>query len=244
MNDCITTYLGTIDYRVAWDLQRSLASKHLFNVLLLLQHPHTITLGRRALEEDILVSKNYLMTKKIELVSIDRGGEVTYHGPGQLVGYPIVDLRSLNKGPLQYIRALEEMLKACLLEFGIQGRCIKGKTGVWVRDKKIGAIGIKVSRGITMHGFAINVTTDLTYFDYIVPCGMKNCRTTSMESILGYKIKMEDVKQSIISNFQRVLNIKCVPVEKSLLYASLSDSPADSPLTDLTLKGTRLATYE
>ena len=133
------------------------------------------------MEEDILVSKNYLREKGITVVDIDRGGEVTYHGPGQLVGYPIVDLRSLDKGPLQYIRALEEILIACLLEFGIHAMCIKGKTGVWVFNQKIGAIGIKVSRGITMHGFAINITTDLTYFDYIVPCGMKDCRTNECQ---------------------------------------------------------------
>ena len=236
MNDCMTTYLGLVDYQASWDLQRHLSNRHFSNVLLLLQHPHTITLGRRGLEEDILVSKNYLREKGITLVNIDRGGEVTYHGPGQLVGYPIVDLRSLDKGPLQYIRSLEEILIACLLEFGIHATCIKGKTGVWVCNQKIGAIGIKVSRGITMHGFAININTDLTYFDYIVPCGMKDCRTTSMEEILGYKIEMEDVKNSIIWNFQRTLNVKCVLVEKDALYATITDLPAGLSLTNPTLK--------
>ena len=181
---CVAVSLGRTDYLSAWGLQKSLHGQVvdglLPNLLLLLEHPHVYTLGRRGTPSDILVSPDVLGRLGVEVHHVDRGGEVTYHGPGQLVGYPIVDLREWRGGPLDYVRALERVLVATLAEFGIHAESSAKPTGVWVGDSKIAAIGVKVSRGVTTHGFAINVAPDLSYFDHIVPCGMPGGRVTSM----------------------------------------------------------------
>ena len=185
-NSCIVAAVGQLDYLAAWELQKSLharvAEGALPNALLLLEHPHVYTLGRRGKTSDILATADELSRMGVEVHHVDRGGEVTYHGPGQLVGYPIVNLREWGGGPLRFVRALEEVLVATLAEFEIAAETDQRPTGVWVGDSKIAAIGVKVSRGVTTHGFALNVIPDLSYFEHIVPCGMPGLRVTSMSS--------------------------------------------------------------
>jgi len=221
MGNCVTTYLGVLDYQSSWDLQKCIAGVGHSNTFLLLEHPHTITLGRRGVQTDITVSKDLLDTKDIRIHYVDRGGEVTYHGPGQLVGYPILNLRSIGKGPIQYIRALEQVLLLSLSDFGISPKLIEGKTGVWVDNCKIGAIGVKISKGITTHGFALNINTHLEYFDFIVPCGMPDCEVTSVEQLLGTTVDVQDVIKSLVYHFEQTMDLKCVMVDSTQFYGNL-----------------------
>ena len=197
LTQCAAVFLGTVGYAKAWDLQRELHGKVaqglLSNVLLLLEHPHVYTLGRRGKDSDILASRQELEDLGVETHFVDRGGEATYHGPGQLVGYPIVNLRAWDGGPLKYVRTLESALVAALAAFGIRGDTDGRPTGVWAGDGKIAAIGVRVSRGVTMHGFALNVCPDLSYFDRIVPCGDAEGRSTSMSALLGSDVAVEHV---------------------------------------------------
>ena len=195
MQDCLVADLGSIDYPAALELQRDLhdkvANDELPAVLLLLQHSHVYTLGRRGSDSDILVSTDALRQLDAEMYHTDRGGEVTYHGPGQLVGYPILDLRAAGLGPLAYVRALERIIISTLAELGIDSTAEDKPTGVWVGDAKIAAIGVRVSRGVTMHGFALNVNPDLSYFKHIVPCGIPDANVTSIaEQSVAYRMSM------------------------------------------------------
>ena len=204
---CIAVSLGVIGYAPAWDLQkrlhRQVAEGLLPNLLLLLEHPHVYTLGRRGKASDILADGRKLAELGAEVHFIDRGGEATYHGPGQLVGYPILNLRTWGGGPLKYVRTLEDTLIATLGEFGIRAESADKPTGVWIGDAKITAIGVKVSRGVTMHGFALNVDPDLSYFDHIVPCGMPNSLVTSMDSLSSEDIDVERVIPVLARHFGR-----------------------------------------
>src|SRR6266702_3274996 len=178
-------YLGRMDYAPALELQRELVElRHqdrIANTLLLLEHSPVLTLGRNSHRSNILASDDYLASRGVSIHEINRGGDVTYHGPGQLVGYPIVDLRSFSPrlGPVDYVRLLEEVLIRFCASHQVLAQRIKGRTGVWtfsggsIAEKKIAAIGVHVSRGITSHGFALNVTTDLRDFQLIVPCGIQ-----------------------------------------------------------------------
>ena len=210
MVPCAATFLGRIEYPRAWDLQRRLhrdvADGTLPDLLLLLEHPHVFTLGRRGKATDILTNADTLSRLGVEVHAIDRGGEVTYHGPGQLVCYPIVSLRRWNGGPLKYVRALEETLVATLAEFDIEAASAEKPTGVWVGEAKIAAIGVKLSRGVTMHGMALNVTPDLSFFDRIVPCGMPDVPVTSMSSLLGKDVLVEEVFPVVARHFGRVMD--------------------------------------
>ncbi len=200
--------LGLVPYREAWDFQlqvhSQVADRQRPDTLLLLEHPHTFTLGRRGRTEDILIDQTELERLGIEVYNTDRGGEVTYHGPGQLVGYPIIDLRRWGGGPLKYVRALERVLLGTLKQFGISGGLEGHPTGVWVDDRKIAAIGVKVGRRVTTHGFALNVSTDLGFFKHIVPCGMPLARVTSMDRELGDVIRPGDVSGVLVQEFGRV----------------------------------------
>ena len=205
MNHCVAISLGQIDYTRAFELQTRLhaqvATGALPNLLLLLEHPHVYTLGRRGGAEDVLATPEELAQLGVEVRHVDRGGEVTYHGPGQLVGYPIVSLRSWGGGPLRYVRALEEVLISTLADFGISSESGERPTGVWVGDSKIGAIGVKVSRGVTTHGFALNVDPDLSYFDHIVPCGMPGAQVASMSSLTSEAVSVEQVAPVLAEHF-------------------------------------------
>ena len=208
---CIALSLGCVDYLQAWDLQKSLHERVVVgvlpNLLLLLEHPHVYTLGRRGSPSDILVSSDVLARKGVEVHHVDRGGEVTYHGPGQLVGYPIMSLRALGGGPLRYVRGLEEVIIATLADFGIAAESAERPTGVWVGEAKIAAIGVKVSRGVTTHGFALNVDPDLSYFDYIVPCGMPESRITSMSAQRPGVADVQSVMPVLAHHFGEVFGL-------------------------------------
>ena len=201
---CRTVNWGTIDYRQAWDLQVELSQAvhdgKQPNTLLLLEHPHVYTQGRLSQQGHLLLSKNQLDERGIDLVETDRGGQITYHGPGQLVAYPVVNLRDWG-GPLRYVRTLEQIIIESLSSFGIAAGLVEGLTGVWVGGQKISAIGVKISRGIAHHGFSINVNNDLSYFDHIVPCGITDRRVTSMQQIIGDVIDSSAVRYSVAYHF-------------------------------------------
>lgn len=210
MSDCTIVEADFVEYSAAWSLQQRLHERvvegELPNVLLLLQHPHVYTLGRRGETSDILISEDELGRLDVEVYQVDRGGEVTYHGPGQLVGYPIINLRSSGLGPLNYVRALERTIVSVLAQFGIAATSDDRPTGVWVGDAKIAAIGVRVSRGTTMHGFALNVNPNLSYFDHIVPCGMSDVKATSMAE-QGVDVTVSDVVDVLVAEFTRVLEL-------------------------------------
>ncbi len=205
-NVCRAVWLGDMEYQEAYDLQLSLVEKvHSGqgpNTLLMLEHPHVYTKGRLSKESDVLLPKEELAAKGVAVLETDRGGQVTYHGPGQLVVYPIVNLKDWG-GPVKYVRALEQVVIATLAEIGITANCESGNTGVWTDQGKIAAIGVKISRGIAFHGFAVNVNTDLTYYKNIIPCGISDRPVTSMATILGEPIDMELVRYGLGYQFGR-----------------------------------------
>lgn len=213
MPDCLAVELGSLDYPAALALQRDLhrrvASGDLPALLLLLQHPHVYTLGRRGSETDILAPDEALRELNADVYHTDRGGEATYHGPGQLVGYPILDLRAAGLGPLAYVRALEEIIISTLAELGIPATAEGRPTGVWVGDAKIAAIGVRVSRGVTMHGFALNVNPDLSYFNHVVPCGMPDAGVTSIAE-QGLELEIPGVIDILTTYFANVLDYSLI----------------------------------
>jgi lipoate-protein ligase B len=208
---CLVVEAATIGYNPAWELQKRLrdrvASGDLPGVLLLLEHPHVLTLGRRGDASDILATPEELEELGVEVHHVDRGGEVTYHGHGQLVGYPIVDIRRWSMGPLAYVRGLERLLVATLADFGIHAESDDRPTGVWVGAAKIAAIGVKISRGVTTHGFALNVDPDLTYFDRIVPCGMPEVPVTSMADLRHGPIAVDEVVPALTAQFAEMFGV-------------------------------------
>ena len=210
-NTCRAIWLGTIDYLEAWDLQLSLVEKvHSGsepNTMLMLEHPHVYTKGRLSKESDVLVPEEILAAKGIRIYETDRGGQVTYHGFGQLVIYPILNLREWG-GPVKYVRALEKVVIATLTEMGITANCESGNTGVWTAQGKIAAIGVKISRGIAFHGLSLNVNTDLTYYQDIVPCGFTDRPVTSMATILGEPVDMELIRYSLVYQFGQEFGFK------------------------------------
>ena len=215
---CVVVEAGSLGYDAAVGLQERLrekvASGGLPGALLLLEHPHVFTLGRRGRTDDILVDEQQLAALGAAVRHTDRGGEVTYHGPGQLVGYPIVDLRRLAASPLDYVRRLERVLIATLSDFGIRGESDDRPTGVWVGKAKIAAIGVRISRGVTTHGFALNVDPDLGYFDRIVPCGMPDVPVTSMAAA-GASAGVADAARALTAHFAEIFG---VDVESAGLY--------------------------
>ena len=203
---CELVDLGRMGYAQALALQTNMVERRkrgeIPDQLLIVEHPHVITMGRNAHMANVLASTDVLERAGIELHSTDRGGDVTYHGPGQLVCYPIVDLREWKRDVLAYLRALEQVLIEALAEFGISGYRQTGATGVWVDGAKVAAIGVHISRWVTSHGFALNLDTDLDYFKYIVPCGLTQ-PVTSMRT-LGCMAGREEVTTEVAGAFARV----------------------------------------
>ena len=198
--------LEKIDYKEAWDLQKAIHQLRVENkiddVLFLLEHPHTYTLGKTAHKENLVGDKKYLKENNISVYDIDRGGDITYHGPGQIVGYPIINLSNWFRDTHKYLRAIEEVIIKVCDNYGLSGGRIKNLTGVWIEDRKICAIGIKVSRWITMHGFAFNVNTDLNLFNGIIPCGISDKGVTSLNKEMKKEVvPLNDVKEKIIYSF-------------------------------------------
>ena len=197
--------LGRIDYQTAWDFQKEFHKKVQYgketDTLFLLEHDPVYTLGKNANKNNLLEQP----ASEVKVFNVERGGDITYHGPGQLVGYPILDLHHYQKNISWFMRTLEEILIETLSTFGIKANQRDGLTGVWVGDEKIGAQGVRISRWVTMHGFSLNVNTDLTYFDSIVPCGITNCAITSMKKIIGDSQDMDLVKKRIVNAFRNTL---------------------------------------
>jgi lipoyl(octanoyl) transferase len=201
----IVSHLGRMDYTSALKLQRSVhsrvAASEMPSTLLLLEHPHVYTLGRRGSDADILIGPERRTELGIEVAHVDRGGEVTYHGPGQLVGYPIINLKEWGGGPLKYVRALESTIIATLAELGIVAESEDRPTGVWIGNAKIAAIGVRVSRSVTTHGFALNVHPDLSYFNHIVPCGDPEAQVTSVADQGKVDIDVDSVVPIVARQF-------------------------------------------
>jgi lipoyl(octanoyl) transferase len=196
--------LGTVDYLEAWELQRRLTEARRDDVipdtLLLLEHPHTYTLGRRGNRENILLAPEQLTERGIAIYDVDRGGDVTYHGPDQLVGYPILELPE-GFTYVGYIRDLERALLEGVRDLGVPGELKEGYSGVWVGDEKLCAIGVKVDAyGVTSHGFALNVNTDLSYFDHIIPCGITDKGVTSLQRVLDRHISPRRVERAVVAH--------------------------------------------
>ena len=220
--NCLYTRLGELDYTEAWDMQRNIARRRadgeLPDSLLLLEHHHTYTLGRRAIIDDVLASDGALARLGVRVVHADRGGLVTYHGPGQMVGYPIMNVRPLG-GPLDYVCSLEEVVILTLNDFGLAAERIPDVIGVWVGDVKVASVGVRISRGISTHGFALNVNTDLSYFRHIVPCGMPGAVVGSIQSLLGAPVDMDLVAERLVHHFGNQLRRTMVEVEPAELGA-------------------------
>ena len=228
--------LGIVNYKEAWDYQEELLKKNLeikskarkteslqpsalslqqpstINYLLFCEHPSVYTLGKSGHIENVLLSEQEMEEKHVEFFRTNRGGDITFHGLQQLVGYPILDLEKFKIGVSKYLHDLEEVIILSLAEYGIKGDRSKGETGVWIDpeepgiERKICAMGIRCSRWITMHGFALNVNTDLSYFNNIIPCGIANKKVTSIEKELGHKVDLEEVKEKVKANFEKVFN--------------------------------------
>jgi lipoyl(octanoyl) transferase len=192
--------------------------------LLLLEHPHVFTLGRGADSANILADQQQLQSNSVEVHETGRGGDVTYHGPGQLVGYPIINLRPDRCDVHRYVRDIEEVLIKTIAEFGVVGTRIPGLTGVWVGNEKIGAIGVRIARWITSHGFALNVNTDLSYFNMIVPCGISDKGVTSLSRLLGRQIQLQELAQVAAAQFSEVFARRVVFADTS----ALAPSPASA----------------
>ena len=220
MRKCLLRELGRVDYGCALEIQREIAADRKQGLipdhLLLLEHPHVITLGRNGHMENLLANEQVLSRAGIAFYPTDRGGDVTYHGPGQLVGYPIIDLREWRRDVGAYARALEQAIIDTLAEYGIAAGRIPKLTGVWVGESKIAAIGVHLSRWVTSHGFALNVSTDLAYFQYIIPCGLT--RPVTSMAALGVRASLDDVGQKAAAHFGRIFDYE-MSIETPVLAA-------------------------
>lgn len=226
MEDVIYRDLGTVDYKECWDYQQRIfdalvaakgaESADAVQTLILCEHPHVYTLGKSGHEENMLINGDLLSRIGATYYRIDRGGDITYHGPGQLVGYPILDLDRLGLGLKEYIHALEEAIIETVAEYGIKGGCSEGATGVWLEPdekgglRKVSAIGVKSSRFVTMHGFSLNVNAHLEYFTYINPCGFTDRGVTSMEKELGEEVNMDGVKKVFCEKFAKIFKVHLI----------------------------------
>ena len=204
--------LGLCSYKEVWDLQKNIHAERIAgkdqDTLLLVEHTPVYTFGKNA-------DKNHLLhhyPENVQIFHIERGGDITFHGPGQLVGYPILDLNNYKKSISWYMRSLEEVIIDTLDIYGLVAIRKDGLTGVWIGDEKIAALGVRISRWVTMHGFALNVNTDLNYYDGIIPCGILEYGVTSMEKLLDCKISMDDIKNNLISCFRNIFINELIPV--------------------------------
>lgn len=200
--------LGNAPYQQTWDMQKEMQSQRINNkiddTVLLVEHEPVYTFGKNANENHLL--QNY--PEDVKVFHIERGGDITFHGPGQLVGYPIIDLHNYKMSISWYMRSLEAVIINTLNHYGIAAEHKKGLTGVWVKEEKIAALGVRISRWVTMHGFALNVNTELHYYDGIIPCGIFEYGVTSMKKLLGTAIKMDEVKKLLIKEFNMVFHCK------------------------------------
>ena len=205
---------GLVDYAAALELQRERVAQRkagtIPDTLLLLEHPHVYTLGRNARQENMLASSEFLASRGAQVFHTDRGGDVTYHGPGQLVGYPILDLTRHRRDISWYMRSLEEVFIRTAQDYGIEAGRSAGAAGVWVGNDKLAAMGVHLSRWVTSHGFALNVNTDLRYFEWIVPCGLQGKGVTSLAKLLGRTVPMQEVTEHVVEHFGEVFEVEVV----------------------------------
>ena len=232
MNSCSVNDLGLIGYAEACDLQKRVVVARqaglIEDVLLLCEHPHVITLGRSGKRSNLLAGENVLRQKGVEYFETSRGGDITYHGPGQVVGYPVLNLGAIKRDVVWYVRALEEVMIRATADFGIAAQREVGKTGIWVGEgaaaEKLAAIGVHISRWVTSHGFAYNVATDLRYFDLIVPCGIAERKATSLEKLLSRRMSLDEVKSRLAVRFGEVFGLEVRPADSSELLERLGDA--------------------
>lgn len=235
MQKVLFSDLGGMDYQTAWDHQEQLLQENVKaktalargelkadadpvtkHYLLFVEHPPVYTLGKSGHEENILISQEEMQAKGLSFYRTNRGGDITFHGPEQIVGYPILDLERFYTDIGRYLRNLEEVIILTMAEYGLKGERSAGETGVWLdtdikgKERKICAMGVRCSRWVTMHGFAFNVNTDLSYFGNIIPCGIQNKQVTSLEKELGKRLSMDEVKEKVKRNFEKVFNVQLV----------------------------------
>ena len=225
MKQLLVVDLGRTKYAEAWELQKKIFSARLEqrigDVLLLTEHDPVFTLGKGANENHLLANESELNEKKIDMFWIDRGGDVTFHGPGQIVGYPILDLNQHYLDIHRYLRDIEEMIIRTLNDYGIAAGREKEFTGVWVKNEKIAALGVKVSKWITMHGFALNVNTDLSFFDRIIPCGIFHKGVTSLHNVLETSIAITEVHKHLVKHFSQIFSLEVKQISKEDLLSLL-----------------------
>jgi lipoate-protein ligase B len=231
---CLVVDLGLIGYGRGYELQKRLVTARkadaIGDVLLICEHPHVITLGRNGKRENLLASDHVLRQRNVEFYPTDRGGDVTYHGPGQIVGYPILNLAGIRRDVGWYVRMLEEAMMLTANDFGIASHREPGKTGVWVdlasaaaNSEKLAAIGVHLSRWVTSHGFAFNVSTDLRYFDMIVPCGITGRKATSLEKLLGRAVNRGEATERLTQHLAEVFGFTRKPTSLDELERQLHD---------------------
>jgi lipoate-protein ligase B len=223
-----TVPLGQLGYVDALELQRSLARERISgtipqDLLLLVEHPPVVTLGRSSKQKHLVASPEFLQSKGVELFEVERGGDVTFHGPGQLVGYPIIDLKRHRQDLHWYLRKIEEALINTLADYGIPGERNTAYTGVWTRGKKIASIGVHARDWVTWHGFALNVTTDLSYFDLIIPCGIDGVVMTSIARESGLEqVSMQDVRDRVTVKFAGAFDLTAVMTSRATLLETVA----------------------
>ena len=227
---------GLIGYAAAWELQKRVVAARkagaIEDVLLYCEHPHVITLGRNGKRANLLASENVLRQKGVEYFATSRGGDITYHGPGQIVGYPILNLGAIKRDVVWYVRQLEQAMILASADFQVSARREEGKTGIWAGEdaaaEKLAAIGVHISRWVTSHGFAYNVATDLRYFDLIVPCGIEGRKATSLEKLLARPVRLEDVRQSLARHLGQVLGLQMKTADRASFLARLEEAEREA----------------
>lgn len=225
--DCLVYDLGLVDYHRGLLLQEKLLnlrkSGAIPDLLLLLQHPSVFTIGHSGIVENIIVAKQTLLREGIPVFHTNRGGDVTYHGPGQLVAYPVLNLRENHLSVGEYIWNLEEVVIRTLADFGIGGRRASGRRGVWVGEEKVAALGLRISGQVSQHGFALNVNTNLKYFSYIVPCGIAGVSITSLAKLLGHPVEMAEIRERLLPHFSQLFGFNLEYGERLDKWSTLSD---------------------
>jgi len=232
---CLVHTLGLVDYSKALLIQERLLDLRkcgaISDVLLLLQHPSVLTIGRSGVDKNIIVPTETLIEEGIPVFYTNRGGDITYHGPGQIIGYPILNVVANGLTVHEYVWNLEEIVIRTLVDFGIGGQRVSGFRGVWVGGEKICALGVRVSSRVTMHGFALNVNTNLEYFTYIVPCGILGSSVTSVSKLLGHEVEIEEIQESLLRHFSQIFRFTLEYGENfDRWLASLSPSGSEEEL--------------
>ena len=239
MSRCLVIDTGLIGYAAAWELQKRVVAARkagaIEDVLLYCEHPHVITLGRNGKRANLLASENVLRQKGVEYFETSRGGDITYHGPGQIVGYPILNLGAIRRDVVWYVRQLELAMIRASADFQVSARREEGKTGIWVGEgaaaEKLAAIGVHISRWVTSHGFAYNVATDLRYFDLIVPCGIGGRKATSLEKLLAREVRSEDVRGSLTGHLGEALGLEMRAADRARLLAELEEAEREAAVS-------------